>query len=205
MPNGMVVGKIECSSAHFGCQNEPLRGAEYFSRHSTSPTRPVILTAVGIQSPSDAPRRLWQRRYPPSFSPRWESRALSMHQDGYGNGDTSRHSHRSGDPEPFRCANTVTVTETPPVILTAVGIQSPFDAPRRLCQRRHPPPSSPQWESRALSMRQHGYTNGDTSRHSHRSGNPEPFRCANTVTVTEIRQVGAQACPLGLLVRAIPS
>ena len=100
------------------------------------------------------------------------------------------------------CAKTAMPTKTP---LTAVGIQSPFDAPRRLCQRRHPPSSSPQWESRALSMRQHGYTNGDTSRHSHRSGNPEPFRCANTVTVTEIRQVGAQACPLGLLVRAIPS
>ena len=51
----------------------------------------------------------------------------------------------------------------PPVILTAVGIQSPFDAPR----------------------------------HSHRSGNPEPFRCADTVMATKIRQVGGQAFPVG--------
>ena len=205
MPNGMAVGKIECSSAHFECQNGPLRGAEYFSRHSTSPTRPVILTAVGIQSPFDAPRWLCQRRHLPSFSPQWESRALSMRQDGYGNGDTSRHPRRSGDPEPIRCANTVMATETPPVILAAAGIQSPFGVPRRLWQRRHLPSFSPQWESRALSMRQDGYGNGDTSRHPHRSGDPEPIRCANTVMATEIRQLGAQAYPLGLLVRAIPS
>ena len=163
MPNGMAVGKIECSSAHFECQNGPLRGAEYFSRHSTSPTRPVILTAVGIQSPFDAPRPLWQRRHLPSFAPQWESRALSMRQDRYANEDTSRHSHRSGNPEPFRCAKTVMATETPPVIRTAVGIQSPFDAPRRLWQRRHLPSSSPQRGSRAHSVCQHGYGNGDTT------------------------------------------
>ena len=123
----------------------------------------VILAAVGIQSPFDAPRRLWQRRYLPSFSPQWESRALSMRQDGYANEDTSRHSHRGGNPEPFRCAKKAMPTKTPPVILTAVGIQSPFDAPTRLYQRRHLPSFSPQWESRALSMRQHGHGNGDTT------------------------------------------
>ena len=95
-----------------------------------------------------------------SFSPQWESRALPVRQDGYGNEDTPRHSHRSGNPEPFRCAKTVTATKTPPSF-------------------------SRQWESRALSMRQGGYGNEDTSRHSHRSGNPEPFRCAKTVTATK--------------------
>ena len=121
----------------------------------------VILTAVGIQSPSDAPTRSRQRR-------------------------NDRHSHRSGNPEPFRCANTVTPTKKRPSF-------------------------SPQWESRALPMRQHGHANEETTviltavgiqspsdaptrswqrrndRNSHRSGNPEPFRCANTVTPTKKR------------------
>ena len=74
----------------------------------------VILTAVGIQSPSDAPTRSRQRR-------------------------NDRHSHRSGNPEPFRCANTVTPTKKRPSF-------------------------SPQWESRALPMRQHGHGNEDSTR-----------------------------------------
>ena len=109
---------------------------------------PVILTAVGIQSPFDAPRHSHRSGNPepfgcpPSFSPQWESRAHLM-------------------PPSFSPQWESRAHLMPPVILTAVGIQSPFDAPR----------------------------------HSHRSGNPEPFRCANAVMARKIRQVGGQAFP----------
>ena len=146
-----------------------------------APILSVKTAYSGVQSISS----IIESPSPPSSSPQRGSRALSMRQHRYGNGDTSRHSRRSGDPEPFRCAKAVIATEIPPVILTAVRIQSPFDAPRRLCQRRHLPSFSPRWESRALSMRQDGYANEDTSRHSHRSGDPEPFRCANTAMPTK--------------------
>ena len=147
---------------------------------------PVILAAVGIQSPYNVPTRSWPRRTPlPSFSPQWESKALTMRQRGHGRAEPhSRHSRRSGNPEPLQCANTVMAAPNPtPVILAAAGIQGPYNAPTRPWPRRTPLPSfSPQWESRALTMRQHGHGRaGPHSRHSRRSGNPEPLQCANTV------------------------
>ena len=130
-----------------------------------------------------------------------------------------RHSRRSGNPEPRQCANTVKPTKTrrerrpgpcppfpnrtqPPVILAAAGIQSP-----------QPPSFSPQRESRALTLRQHGHANEDAPgtgagplpsipqpypapRHSRRSGNPEPRQCANTVKPTRTRrELGPGPCP----------
>ena len=147
---------------------------------------PVILTAVGIQSPHNAPTRSWPRRTPlPSFSPQRESRALTMRQHRHGRPKPhSRNSRRSGDPEPIQCANTVMAAPNlTPVILAAAGIQSPYNAPTRLWSPQTPLPSfSPQRESRAHTMRQHGHGRAEPhSRHSRRSGNPEPSQCANTV------------------------
>ena len=67
------------------------------------------------------------RAYLPSFSPQWESRALSVRRHAHYNGETPvvvgkpRPCHRSPRP--------------PTVILTAVGIQSPFRAPPCPLQR----------------------------------------------------------------------
>ena len=48
--------------------------------------------------------------------------------------------------------------------------------------------------------------NSDSStRHSHRSGNPEPFPCANIVIAKKVRHVGGQAFPTGPSVRALAS
>ncbi len=147
---------------------------------------PVILAAVGIQSPYNAPTRSWPRRTPlPSCSPQRESGAPTMRQYGHGRAEPhSRHARRSGNPRPLQCANTVMAAPNPtPVILTAVGIQSPHNAPTRSWPRRTSLPSfSPQRESRALTMRQHRHGRAEPhSRHSRRSGNPEPIQCANTV------------------------
>ena len=147
---------------------------------------PVILAAVGIQSPYHAPTPSWPRRTPlPSISPQRESRAHTMRQHGHGRAEPhSRHSHRSGNPEPSQCANTVMAAPNPtPVILAAAGIQSPHNAPTPLCPPQTPLPSFwPQRESRAHTMRQHGHGRAEPqSRNSRRSGNPEPLPCANTV------------------------
>ena len=96
----------------------------------------------------------------------------------------SRHSRRSGNPEPLQCADTVMAAPNPtPVILAAAGIQSPYNAPTPSWPRRTPLPSfSPQRESRALTMRRHRHGRAEPhSRHSRRSGNPEPLQCADTV------------------------
>ena len=147
---------------------------------------PVILAAAGIQSPHNAPTPLCPPQTPlPSFSPQRESRAHTMRQHGHGRAEPhSRHSRRSGNPEPSQCANTVMAAPNPTaVILAAAGIQSPHNAPTPLCPPQTPLPSfSPQRESRALTMRQHGHGRPKPhSRHSRRSGNPEPLPCANTV------------------------
>ena len=71
---------------------------------------------------------------PPSFSPQWESRALSMRRHGHGNEDTTGWRTvvpRSG----VQNLSAGIKSPRPPVILTAVGIQSPFDAPTRTWQR----------------------------------------------------------------------
>ena len=120
----------------------------------------AILAAAGIQSPYSAPTGSWPSRTPlASLSPQ-------------------------ANPEPMQCANTVMAAPNPaPVILAAAGIQSPCNAPTRSWPRRTPLPSfSPQRESRALTMRQHGHGRTEPrSRHCRRSGNPEPMQCANTV------------------------
>ena len=123
----------------------------------------------------------------PSFSPQWEPKALTTRQHRHGRAEPhSRHSRRSGNPGLLQCANTVMAAPNPtPVILAAVGIQSPYNAPTRSWPRRTSLPSfSPQRESRTLTMRQHGHGRAEPhSRHSRRSGNPEPLQCANTVMV----------------------
>ena len=147
---------------------------------------PVILAAAGIQSPYNAPTRSWPRQTPlPSYSPQRESRAHTMRQHGYGRSEPhSRHSRRSGNPEPLQCANTVMAAPNPtPVMLAAAGIQGPYNAPTRSWPRRTSLPScSPQRESRAPTMRQHRYGRAEPhSRHARRSGNPGLLQCANTV------------------------
>ena len=122
---------------------------------------PVILAAAGIQSPHNAPTPLCPPQTPlPSFWPQRESRAHTMRQHGHGRAEPhSRHSRRSGNPEPLPCANTVMAApNSTAVILAAAGIQSPYNAPTRSRPRRTSLPSfSPQRESRALTMRQHGH------------------------------------------------
>ena len=151
--------------------------AEPHSRHSRRSGNP---------EPSQCANTVMAAPNPlPSFSPQRESRALTMRQHGHGRPKPHcRHSRRSGNPEPIQCANTVMAAPNPtPVILAAVGIQSPYNAPTRSWPRRTPLPSfSPQRESRAHTMRQHGHGRAEPhSRHSRRSGNPEPSQCANTV------------------------
>ena len=143
-----------------------------------------------------------QISHPPSFSPQWESRALSMRQRGYSNEDatgwragdspapayrffqpssnlppTPRHSHRSGNPEPYRCANLMRVCRNAPGRTLQVG--------RRPV---HPARLGPMRRAYSSSLT-------PTPRHSHRSGNPEPYRCANAAMATKIRQVSGQAFP----------
>ena len=122
----------------------------------------------------------------PSMQRQRESRAHTMRQHGHGRAEPhSRHSRRCGNPEPSQCANTVLAAPNPtPVILAGAGIQNPYNAPTRSRPRRTSLPSfSPQWESRALTMRQHRHGRAELHcRHSRRSGNPEPIQCANTVT-----------------------
>ena len=83
------------------------------------------------------------------------------------------------------CDGSSIVTNPTPVILAAAGIQSPLDAQTRcgpegtLHVERHPDHDA------CLYL----------PRHSLRSGNPEPFRCASADMATKIRQVGAQASP----------
>ena len=163
---------------------EPLQCANTVMA-APNPT-PVILAAAGIQSPHNAPTRSRPPQAPlPSFSPQWEPKALTMRQHRDGRAEPhSRHSRRSGNPGPIQCANTVMAAPNPtPVILAAAGIQSPYNAPTRSRPRRTSLPSfSPQWESRALTMRQHRHGRAELHcRHSRRSGNPEPIQCTNTV------------------------
>ena len=121
----------------------------------------VILAAAEIQSPYNAPTRSWLSRTPlASFSPQRESRAHTMRQHGHGRPKPrSRHSRRSGNPEPIQCANTVMAVPNPArVILVAAGIQSPYNVPTRSWPPQTPLASfSPQRESRAHAMRQHGH------------------------------------------------
>ena len=113
---------------------------------------------AGIRGRS-GPRMFQSSLIPPSFSPQRESRALlsptpvtlAARESRALSVPYSRHSRRSGNPEPFPSPT--------PVILAAAGIQSPF--------RPLLPSFSPQRESRALSV--------PYSRHSRRSGNPEPL------------------------------
>ena len=126
------------------------------------------------------------RRTPlPSYSPQRESRALAMRQHGHGRTQPrSRHTRRSGNPEPMQCANTVMAAPNPALaILAAAGIQSPYNAPTRSWPHRTPLASfSPRRKSRALTMRQHGHGCPEPpSRHSRRGANPEPLQCGNTV------------------------
>ena len=62
----------------------------------------------------------------PSFSRQWESRALSVRRHAHSNGEIS------GMPKPRPSRRHL---RPPPVILTAVGIQSPFRAPPCPLQR----------------------------------------------------------------------
>ena len=144
------------------------------SHPSSATPRPVILTAVGIQSPFGAATRLWQGRYDrgwptgvlnrtirqcnfilildpiphpqlpaPSFSPQWESRALSVRQRGCGKEDTIGW--------PTGVLNR-TIRQCNPIL-----ILDPIPHPQL------PAPSfSPQWESIALSVRQRGCGKEDT-------------------------------------------
>ena len=176
--------ELHCRQSRRSGNPEPIQCVNT-AMAAPNPT-PVILTAVGIQSPHHAPTRSWPRRTPlPSFSPQRESRALTMRQHRYVRPKRHcRHSHRSGNPEPSQCANTVMAAPNPtPVILAAAGIQSPHNAPTPLCPPQTPLPSFwPQRESRAHTMRQHGHGRAEPqSRNSRRSGNPEPLPCANTV------------------------
>ena len=107
-----------------------------------------------------------------------------MRQHGHGRAEPHcRHSGRSGNPEPIQCANAVTAAPNlSPAILAAAGIQSPYHVPTRSLPHRTPLPSMPpQRESRTLTMRQHRHGRAEPhSRHSRRSGNPEPLQCTNT-------------------------
>ena len=85
---------------------------------------------------------------------------------------TPRHSHRSGNPEPFRCANLMRVCRNAPGRTLQVGRRPVHPARLRPMRRAYSSSLTP------------------TPRHSHRSGNPEPFRWANAVIATKIRQVG---------------
>ena len=102
-----------------------------------------------------------------------------------------RHSHRSGNPEPFLCATAVTATEPrqggtastqPPSFSSqresrALSVRQPgYGNPDTSCGPAvtQPPSFSSQRESRALSVRRHGYGNPDTSC-GPASAQPPPF------------------------------
>ena len=98
------------------------------------PSRRTPLPSFSPQRESRAlammPTRSWPPQTPlPSFSPRRKSRAHTMRQHGHGRPKPrSRHSRRSGNPEPIQCANTVMAAPNPArVILAAAEIQSPYN------------------------------------------------------------------------------
>ena len=138
---------------------------------------PVILTAEGIQSPFDAPTRLWQRRCDRLAGRRFPCSGVQILSAVIESPPPSSHSHRSGNPEPYRCANLMRVCRNAPGRTLQVG--------RRPV---HPARLGPMRRAYSSSLT-------STPRHSHRSRNPEPYRCANAAMATKIRQVSGQAFP----------
>ena len=112
---------------------------------------------------------------------------FSVHRHALYNGETSV----VDKPDPSRRP-----PRLPPVILTAVGIQSPFRAPPCPLQRGNTYCGGQAAPLPSLSA--------PTYRHSHRSGNPEPFPCATMPITTGKHLLWASRTPPLVLVAACP-
>ena len=138
----------------------------------------------------------------------------------------TRHSHRSGNPEPFLLSNLLRVCRNAPGRTSACppGASAPSAQGLVIVINPHPPSFSLQWESRALSPIQPEAGLQECSRldvglttrlvcapcagpchrhypppprHSHRSGNPEPSLPSNLKRVCRNAPGWTSGCPPG--------